>query len=87
MTVHTAAHLAARSWSSFICFAMDTAGQGCAQPAGGMHKEEGMPSAGFWSLLDELQIHVDKTDIARLTFWQSEFKKARDYYGATTRPT
>jgi hypothetical protein len=45
-------------------------------------QEEGMPSAGFWTLLeDELGIPVPRSDLDRLTWWAREFEAACAFYG------
>jgi hypothetical protein len=45
-------------------------------------KDEGMPSTGFWSLLNQLNVDIGTSDLSRLEFWSNEVKRCFETYGA-----
>lgn len=45
-------------------------------------KDEGMPSTGFWSLLNQLNVNVGTSDLSRLEFWSKEVNRCFETYGA-----
>jgi hypothetical protein len=48
-------------------------------------KEEGMPSGGFWTLLEELGVQPPKTEMGRLELWAGEFARAVSHFGSQPR--
>jgi len=49
-------------------------------------KEEGMPTKGFWSFLDQIKVNVGTSQLSRLEFWSNEVKRCFEVFGARRQP-